>query len=120
MTKSAKTAGAAANGTAADAKKRKPRKTSAVTYKTYLRTVLKKTHPDTSIDSEALAVLDSLVRRTLKRAMDRSSRMTLHNRRKTIRPDTVRTALRLELKALGSKVLDGGNTALERYTASKA
>ena len=101
-----------------DGKKRKcSRKES---YSVYLYKVLKQVHPDTSISSKAMGIMNSFINDIFKRIAGEASRPVHYNKRSTITSREIQTAVRLLLPGeLAKHAMSEGTKAVTKYTSSK-
>ncbi|XP_017488643.1 PREDICTED: histone H2B-like [Rhagoletis zephyria] len=77
-----------------DKKKKRKRKES---YAIYIYKVLKQVHPDTSISSKAMSIMNSFVNDIFERIAGEASRLAHYNKRSTITSREIQTAVRLLL-----------------------
>uniref|UniRef100_UPI00398F3135 histone H2B 5-like n=1 Tax=Pristiophorus japonicus TaxID=55135 RepID=UPI00398F3135 len=98
-------------------KRRKSRKQS---YSIYIYKVLKQVHPDTSISSKAMSVMNSFVNDIFERIACEASRLIHYSRRHTISSREIQTAVRLLLPGeLAKHAVSEGTKAVTKYTSCK-
>jgi len=90
------------------------------TYAIYIYKVLKQVHPDTSISSKAMSIMNSFVNDLFERIAAESSRLAHYNKRSTITSREIQTAVRLLLPGeLAKHAVSEGTKAVTKYTSSK-
>ncbi|CAI9546210.1 unnamed protein product [Staurois parvus] len=101
-----------------DGKKR--RKTRKESYAIYVYKVLKRVHPDTSISSKAMSIMNSFVNNIYERIAGEASRLTLYNKRFTITSREIQTAVCLLLSGeLAKHAVSEDTKAVTKYTSTK-
>uniref|UniRef100_A0A8C8H2T3 Histone H2B n=1 Tax=Oncorhynchus tshawytscha TaxID=74940 RepID=A0A8C8H2T3_ONCTS len=99
---------------------KKYRKSRKESYAIYMYKVLKQVHPDTSISSKAMGIMNSLVNNIFERIAGESSRCAHYNKRSTITSREIQTAMRLLLPGeLAKHAVSEGSKAITKYTSSK-
>ncbi|XP_044796570.1 histone H2B type 1-K-like [Bubalus bubalis] len=78
-----------------DGKKRKHSRKES--YSVYVYKVLKQVHPDTSISSKALGIMNSFLNDIFESITGKTSRLAHYNKRSTITSREIQTAVRLLL-----------------------
>ncbi|XP_078263343.1 histone H2B 1/2-like [Rhinoraja longicauda] len=97
-------------------KRRRSRKES---YAIYVYKVMKQVHPDTSISSKAMSIMNSLVNDIIERIAGEASRLAHYNKRSAIRSWEIQTAVRLLLpRELAEHAVLEGTKAVTKYTSS--
>ncbi|XP_068134815.1 histone H2B 1.1-like [Hyperolius riggenbachi] len=76
---------------------KKQRKTRKESYAIYVYKVLKQVHPDTSISSKTMSIMNSFVNDIFERIAGEASRLAHYNKRSTITSREIQTAVRLLL-----------------------
>ena len=100
-------------------KKRKARKRRE-SYSIYIYKVMKQVHPDTSISSQAMSIMNSFVKDLFERIASESSRLAHYNKRTTISSREIQTAVRLLLPGeLAKHAVSEGTKAVTKYNNSK-
>uniref|UniRef100_A0A8D0WDN2 Histone H2B n=2 Tax=Artiodactyla TaxID=91561 RepID=A0A8D0WDN2_PIG len=101
-----------------DGKKRK--RSRKESYSVYVYKVLKQVHPDTGISSKAMGIMNSFVNDIFERIAGEASRLAHYNKRSTITPREIQTAVRLLLPGeLAKHAVSEGTKAVTKYTSSK-
>ena len=101
-----------------DGKKRK--RSRKESYSMYVYKVLKQVHPDTSISSKAMGIMNSFVNDIFERIAGEASRLMHYNKRSTITFREIQTAVRLLLPGeLAKHAVSEGTKAVTKYTSSK-
>ena len=101
-----------------DSKKRK--RSRKESYSMYVYKVLKQVHPDTSISSKAMGIMNSFVTDIFERIAGEASRLAHYNKRLTITSREVQTAVCLLLPGeLAKHAVSEGTKAVTKYTSSK-
>ena len=100
---------------------RKKRKHSRKeSYSVYVYKVLKQVHPDTSISSKAMGIMNSFVNDIFERIAGEASRLAYDNKCSTITSREIQTAVRLPLPGeLAKHAMSEGTKAVTKYTSSK-
>ena len=102
-----------------DSKKEKKKKKKE-SYAIYIYKVLKQVHPDTSISSKAMSIMNSFVNDVFERIANESSKLTNFNGRSTISSREIQTSVRLILPGeLSKHAISEGTKAVAKYTSSK-
>ncbi|KAK9541698.1 hypothetical protein VZT92_001721 [Zoarces viviparus] len=79
-----------------------------------------KIHPDTSISSKAMGILNSFVSDIFERIAGEASRLAHYNKRYTVTSREIQTAVRLLLPGeLAKHAVSEGTKAVTKYTSSK-
>lgn len=90
------------------------------TYGIYIYKVLKQVHPDTSISSKAMSIMNSFVNDLFERIASEANRLAQYNKRRTISSKEIQTAVRLLLPGeLAKHAVSEGTKAVTKYTSSK-
>ncbi|XP_078080478.1 histone H2B 1.2-like [Mustelus asterias] len=98
-------------------KRRRSRKES---YSIYIYKVMKKVHPDTSIPSKAMSIMNSFVNNIFGHIADGASCLVHYNRWQTISSWEIRTAVRLLLPGeLAKHIMSEGRKVVTKYTSFK-
>lgn len=116
--KAAKKAGKAQkNITKGDKKRKRKRKES---YAIYIYKVLKIVHPDISITSKAMSIMNSFLNDVFEQLAAEATRLVYYNKRSTITSREIQTAVRLLLPGeLAKHAVSEGTKAVTKYTSSK-
>merc|ERR1711879_1082775 len=113
--KSGKAAKAVTKG---DKKKKKGKRKES--YAIYIYKVLKQVHPDTGVSSKAMSIMNSFVNDLFERIAAEASKLAHYNKRSTIAPREIQTAVRLLLPGeLAKHAVSEGTKAVTKYTSSK-
>ncbi|NWW73514.1 H2B protein, partial [Climacteris rufus] len=98
--------------------KRKPKRKE--TFSVYIYKVLKQVHPDLTISSRAMSIMNSFVSDMFERLAAEASRLAQYGRRATLGSREVQTAVRLLLPGeLAKHAVSEGTKAVTKYTSSK-
>ena len=101
-----------------DGKKRKHSRKES--YSVYLYKVLKQVHPDTSISSKAMGIMNSFVNDIFECIAGEASRLAHYNKHSTITSREIQTAVHLLLPGeLTKHAVSEGTKAVTKYTSSK-
>ena len=101
-----------------DGKKRK--RSRKESYSMYVYKVLKQVHPDTSISSKAMGIMNSFVNDIFECIAGKASRLAHYNKRLTIISREMQTTVRLLLPGeLTKHTVSKGTKAVIKYTSSK-
>ena len=96
------------------------RKSRKETYGTYVHKVLKQVHPNNTISSKAMAIMNSYVIDNFERIAGEASKVVHYNKRSTISSREIQTAVRLLLPGeLAKHAVSEGTKAVTKYTSSK-
>ncbi|XP_044795692.2 histone H2B 1/2-like isoform X6 [Bubalus bubalis] len=77
-------------------------------------------HPDTSISSKAMGIMNSSVNDIFERFAGEASHLAHYNKRSTITSREIQTAMRLLLPGeLAKHTVSEGTKAVTKYTSSK-
>merc|ERR1711862_328148 len=89
-------------------------------YAIYIYKVLKQGHPDSSLSSKAMSIMNSFVNDLFERIAAKASRLAHYNKRSTITSREIQTAVRLLLPGeLAKHAVSEGTKAVTKYTSSK-
>ncbi|DAA30106.1 TPA: histone cluster 1, H2bl-like [Bos taurus] len=89
-------------------------------YSVYVYKVLKQVHPDTSISSKAMGIMNSFVNDIFKRIAGEAWHLAHYNKRSTITSREIHTAVHLLLPGeLAKHAVSEGTKAVTKYTSSK-
>ncbi|XP_078408679.1 histone H2B type 1-M-like [Cetorhinus maximus] len=90
-------------------------------YSIYIYKVMKQVHPDTSISSKAMSIMNSFVNDIFERIAGEASRLAHYNKHSTFSSREIQTAVRLLLLPgeLAKHALSEGTKAVTKYTSSK-
>ena len=89
-------------------------------FKIYVYKVLKQVHPDTSISSKAMNIMNSMVGDMFDRVASEASKLAKYNKKATISSREIQTAVRLLLPGeLAKHAVSEGTKAVTKYTSSK-
>ncbi|XP_060951656.1 histone H2B 1/2-like [Limanda limanda] len=98
----------------------KKRKSSKEVYSNYVHKVLKQVHPNTSISTKAMGIMNSFVSDIFERIAGEASHLAQYNKRSTITSREIQTAVRLLLPGeLAKHAVSEGTKAVTKYTSSK-
>ncbi|XP_066287673.1 histone H2B-like [Branchiostoma lanceolatum] len=103
-----------------DKKRRKRRKRRNTTFDVYVNKVLKLMHPGTRLSRMTMAIVNSFLNDILQRISVEASLLAHYNKRSTIGPRELQTAVRLILPGQLAKfsAIEGAK-AVRRYASSK-
>ena len=97
-------------------KRRHKRKES---FSMYIYKVLKQVHPETSVFSNAMSIVNSFVNDIFERIASEASRLSRINNKHTITSREIQTAVRLILPGeLGKHAVSEGTKAVTKYLSS--
>jgi len=86
----------------------------------YIYRVLKQVHPDTSISSKAMSIMNSFVNDIFERIAAEAAKLAQYNKRSTITSREIQTAVRLLLPGeLAKHAVSEATKAVTKYTSSK-
>ena len=86
----------------------------------YMYKVLKQVHPDTSISSKAIGIMNSFINDIFEHITGEALRLAHYNKRSTITSREIQTAVRLLLPGeLVKHTASKGTKAVTKYTSSK-
>lgn len=89
------------------------------TFGSYIYKVLKQVHPDTSISTRAMLIMNSFMIDVLERLATEASRVVQLNKRSTITSREIQTAVRLLLPGeLAKHAVSEGTKAVTKYTST--
>lgn len=101
-------------------KKVKRRRRRRESFSMYIYKVLKQVHPDTGISSKAMSIMNSFVNDLFEKIAAEASRLSAHNKKRTVSSREVQTAVRLLLPGeLAKHAVSEGTKAVTKYTSSK-
>ena len=101
-----------------DSKKRK--RSRKENYSVYMYKVLKQVHPDTGISSKAMGIMNPFLNDIFEHIASEASLLAHYNKRSTITPREIQTAVRLLLPGeLAKHAVSEGTKAVTKYTSSK-
>ena len=101
-----------------DGKKRKHSRKES--YSVYMYKMLKQVHPDTGISSKAMGIMNSFVNDIFELIAGEALHLAHYNKRSTITPREIQTAVRLLLPGeLTKHAVSEGTKAITKYTSSK-
>ncbi|XP_028666374.1 late histone H2B.L4-like [Erpetoichthys calabaricus] len=101
-------------------RRKKDRKAKKESYSLYIYKVLKLVHPDTSISSKAMAIMNSFVNDMFDRIAIEASRLAKYNKRSTISSKEIQTAVKFLLPGeLASHAVSEATKAVKKYHSSK-
>ncbi|XP_072906286.1 histone H2B 7-like [Hemitrygon akajei] len=99
---------------------KKRRRARRETYSIYVYKVMKQVHPDTSISSKAMSIMNLFVNDIFECIAGEASRLAHYNKRSTITSREIQTAVRLLLPGeLAKHAVSEGTKAVTKYTSSK-
>nr|Q99285.2 RecName: Full=Histone H2B [Pisum sativum] len=75
----------------------KRKKKESYTVKIYIFKVLKQVHPDIGISSKAMGIMNSFINDIFEKLASEASRLARYNKKSTITPREIQTAVRLLL-----------------------
>ncbi|KAJ1498028.1 Histone H2B type 1-A [Coelomomyces lativittatus] len=88
------------------------------TFNIYIYKVLHQVHPDTTISSKALSIMNSFVEDIFDRIAVESSKLASYNKKSTISSREVQTSVRLLLPGeLSKHAVSEGTKAVTKYTS---
>ncbi|XP_074829613.1 histone H2B 5-like [Natator depressus] len=89
-------------------------------YSIYMYKVLKQVHPDTSLSSKAMGIMNSFVNDIFERSAGEASRLAHYNKHSTNTSREIPTAVRLLLPGeLAEHAVSEGTRAVTKYSSSK-
>ena len=101
-----------------DSKKRK--RSHKESYSVFVYKVLKQVHPDTSISSKAMGIMNSFVKDIFERIAGEALHLAHYNKHSTITSREMQTTVRLLLPGeLTKHTVSKGTKAVIKYTSSK-
>lgn len=107
--------------TVAEKKKGHHRKRKYSSYSMYIYKVLKQIHPELSISTKAMEVMDSFVHDMLERMAREAGRLARYNKRHTVSSREIQTAVRLLLgPELAKHAVSEGTKAVTKANATQA
>ncbi|NWZ95929.1 H2B protein, partial [Nesospiza acunhae] len=96
--------------------KRKPKRKEA--FSVYIYKVLKQVHPDLTISSKAMSIMNSFVNGVLERLAAEAARLARYGLRATLSSREVQAAARLRLPGeLARHAVSEGTKAVTKYTS---
>ncbi|XP_042638149.1 histone H2B type 2-E1 [Orycteropus afer afer] len=108
------------SGRSSGDKKSKKRSRGKENYSVYIYKVLKQVHPDISIFSKAMSIMNSFVNNVFERLAGEATWLAQYSGRTTLASWEVQTAVRLMLPGeLAKHVLSEGTKAVTKYISSK-
>ncbi|XP_045145798.1 histone H2B type 2-E1 [Echinops telfairi] len=104
----------------AGGKKSKKRSCRKDNYSIYIYKVLKQVHPDISISSKAMSIMNSFVNDVFERLAAEATQLAQYSGRTTLTSREVQTAVRLLLPGeLAKHAVSEGTKAVTKYISSK-
>ncbi|KAM9185756.1 histone H2B type 2-K1 [Trichechus inunguis] len=101
-------------------KKSKKRSRRKENYSVYIYKVLKQVHPDISISSKAMSIMNSFVNDVFERLAREATQLAQYSSRTTLTSREVQTAVRLLLPGeLAKHAVSEGTKAVTKYISSK-
>ncbi|ELR53706.1 hypothetical protein M91_07522 [Bos mutus] len=89
-------------------------------YSVYVYKVLKQVHPDTSISSKAIGIMNSFINDIFQHITGEALRLVHYNKRSTVTSREIQTPVRLLLPGeLVKHTVSKGTKAVTKYTSSK-
>ncbi|KHJ47673.1 core histone H2A/H2B/H3/H4 [Trichuris suis] len=89
-------------------------------FSLYVYKILKQVHPDTSISSTAMSIMNSFVNDVLDRIGKEASHLTRYGKRCTMSSEDIQTAVRLLLPGdLRDDAIRAGKKAVSMYNRAK-
>ena len=89
-------------------------------YSVYVYKVLKQVHPDTSISSKAIGIMNSFINDIFQHITGEALRLVHYNKRSTVTSREIQTTVRLLLPGeLVKHTVSKGTKAVTKYTSSK-
>ena len=90
-------------------------------YSTYIYRVLKQVHPNTGISKRGMSILNSFINDIFERLALEASRLSRYNKKATLSPREIQTAVRLLLPGeLAKHAVSEGTKAVTKFTSSSA
>ncbi|XVF69043.1 hypothetical protein PTKIN_Ptkin11bG0049600 [Pterospermum kingtungense] len=87
-------------------------------YKTYVFRVLKQVHPGLAISSQAMSVINSLMKDMFEKIADEATKLSKYSERKTLSSREIQGAVRLVLPGeLGKHAVAEGSKAVTNYAS---
>lgn len=100
------------------AAKRKKNRTES--YASYIFKVLKQVHPNTSISSKAMGIMNSFVNDIFENIASEAGRLCRYTKKPTLSSREIQAAVRLVLPGeLAKHAVSEGTKAVTKYTAAK-
>ncbi|XP_078422337.1 histone H2B-like [Cetorhinus maximus] len=101
-------------------RKRKRERERKVSYNRYIHRVLKQIHPEMSISSKTMCILDSFVTDIFELLACEASRLVCYRKRHTLFAREIQTAVRLLLPGdLAKHAVSEGTKAVTKYNRCK-
>jgi len=98
--------------------KKKVRKNKSQTYKIYIFKVLKQVHPDTSVSSKAMSIMNSFINDMFEKIATEASKLARYNKKPTITSREIQSAVRLVLPGeLAKHAVSEGTKAVTKFTS---
>jgi histone H2B len=113
-------AGKSSTGKDGEGKKgKKKAKKSVETYKIYILKVLKQVHPDISISSKAMSIMNSFINDIFEKLAVEATKLARYNKKPTITSHEIQTSVRLILPGeLAKHAVSEGTKAVTKFTSS--
>jgi len=88
-------------------------------FGSYIFKVLRSVHPDTTVSSKAMSIMNSFVHDLFERIAGEAAKLTKYNERSTIGSREIQTAVRLALPGeLAKHAVSEGTKAVSKYMAT--
>ncbi|XP_078409081.1 histone H2B 1/2-like [Cetorhinus maximus] len=98
---------------------KKWRRSRKESYSIYIYKVMKQVHPDTSISSKAMSIMNSFMNNIFERIVGEASRLAHYKKHSTISSQETQTAMRLLLPGeLAKYAVSEGTKTLTKYSSS--
>ena len=98
-------------------KKREQRRKES--YGVYIYNVLRQVHQDVEVSSKAMSIMHSFVNNIFERIASEACRLSLLNKKSTISPREIQTAVRPLLPGeMAKRAFSEGTKAVTKYTSS--
>merc|ERR1712037_50532 len=95
---------------------KKKKKKGKETYKTYIHAVLKQVHPDVSISSKSMDVMNSFITDIFEQIANESAKLSRYTKKPTLTSREIQTAVRLLLPGeLAKHAVSEGTKAATKF-----
>jgi histone H2B len=99
-------------------KRRKKKRTE--TFTLYISKVLRQVHPETGISRKSMSIMNSFINDVVDRLSAEAIRLVLYNKKRTLSPREIQTAVRLMLPGeLSKHAVSEGTKAVTKYLSSR-
>ncbi|KOC63219.1 Histone H2B type 2-F [Habropoda laboriosa] len=102
-----------------DHDKKRKKKRRVESFVTYLYKVLKQVHPETEISNKAMNIMNSFMREIFERFAAEAAQLLTYNKKSTITPCEIQTAVKLLLPSeLAKHAMGEGTKAVTKYNST--